>query len=81
MHEPDWVEFTFANPVSADAFAALDGVDDVVVEGATMTCVLRAEPDGLLKAAAAHRVLRWEANDRDLDDLFLDFYRETEGEA
>lgn len=75
------VELTFAAPVSAEAFAKLEGVDDVVVDGASLTCVLRTEPDALLKVAAGHRVVRWTANDRDLDDLFLDFYRETGADA
>jgi hypothetical protein len=41
----------------------------------TVRCLLRGEPDALLKAAAAHHVVRWRAEDRELEDLFLDFYR------
>lgn len=69
------VELRFAEPVSARRFRDLPGVEDVNVDGATLRCLLRGEPDALLKAAAAHRVLAWSAQDRELEDLFLDFYR------
>ena len=46
--------------------------------GCVLTCVLRGEPDALLKAAACYRVRGWKASDRELEDLFLDFYREAE---
>jgi ABC-2 type transport system ATP-binding protein len=69
------VVFEFATHVSADDFSGLPGIDDVAVDGTTLTCLLRGEPDALLKAAARHHVVRWSAQDRELEDLFLDFYR------
>jgi ABC-2 type transport system ATP-binding protein len=74
-HAGQVVELTFADPVDAGPFRALPGVDGLEVVGRTLTCLLRGEPDALLKAAAAHRVVRWSASDRELEDLFLDFYR------
>jgi ABC-2 type transport system ATP-binding protein len=82
-HAGQVVELRFAEPVDAAQFAELAGVEDVHLEpwsadgidGATLRCLLRGSPDALLKAAAAHRVLRWSAEDRELEDLFLDFYR------
>ncbi len=69
------VVFEFVTHVSADDFSGLPGIDDVAVDGTTVTCLLRGEPDALLKAAARHHVVRWSAQDRELEDLFLDFYR------
>ncbi len=43
--------------------------------GTVLRCQLHGEPDALLKLAARHHVLDWSARDRDLEDLFLDFYR------
>ncbi|MEX0658699.1 MAG: ABC transporter ATP-binding protein [Egibacteraceae bacterium] len=77
------VELRFGEPVDPRRFTGLDHVEDVDVQwwsedgvdGSTLRCLLRGEPDALLKAAAGYRVLRWSAADRELDDLFLDFYR------
>jgi ABC-2 type transport system ATP-binding protein len=74
-HAGQRVELTFAAPVPVAPFRELPGVHEVAVAGRTLTCLLRGEPDALLKAAAAHRVVRWSAQDRELEDLFLDFYR------
>jgi ABC-2 type transport system ATP-binding protein len=66
-------------------FAGLSNVEDVVVEGHTLRALLRGEPDAVLKVAAQHHVVRWQAQDRELEDLFFDFYRTidtaTEGVA
>jgi ABC-2 type transport system ATP-binding protein len=77
-HAGQRVTFTFDGPVDAQAFEGLDGVSDVEVTGGrTLTCLLRGEPDALLRAAAGTgaKVVRWSAQDRELEDLFLDFYR------
>jgi ABC-2 type transport system ATP-binding protein len=76
------VELEFAGPIDVEAFRRLPGVHDLQVEGTTLSCLLRGEPDGLLKAAATYRVVGWAAQDRELEDLFLDFYRmPVEGRA
>ncbi|HSK91542.1 MAG TPA: ABC transporter ATP-binding protein [Euzebyales bacterium] len=69
------VELEFADRVDVETFRRLPGVYDAAVDGTVLTCLLRGEPDPLLKAAADHRVIRWTAQDRELEDLFLDFYR------
>ncbi len=74
-HAGQRVTLTFAAPIDAAGFRSLPGVEDVEVEGTTVRCLLRGEPDALLKAAAAHHVVRWSAEDRELEDLFLDHYR------
>ncbi len=84
-HAGQQVEIRFGEDVRVAEFAALPGVEDVAVEGRTLTCLVRGEPDALLKAAARHHVVAWSAHDRELEDLFLDFYRvpvePTDGEV
>lgn len=73
----------FAENVEPERFVTLSGVSDVSIErdaagaGSVMRCILRGEPDQLLKVAARNRVVGWKAADRELEDLFLDFYRDT----
>jgi ABC-2 type transport system ATP-binding protein len=74
-HAGQRVQLIFDQAVDPAPFQGLDGVEDVEVEGATLRCLLRGEPDALLKAAARHHVVRWSAEDRELEDLFLDHYR------
>ena len=74
-HAGQQVEIRFAELVDVADFRALPHVDDVRVAGTTLTCLLRGEPDALLKAAARYRVAHLSAQDRELEDLFLDHYR------
>jgi ABC-2 type transport system ATP-binding protein len=74
-HAGQHVELRFAAPVAASEFAGIPGIDDLTVTDHTVRCLLRGEPDELLKAAARHHVVHWKAEDRELEDLFLDFYR------
>jgi ABC-2 type transport system ATP-binding protein len=65
----------FAEPVDPAELTDLPGVSEVAVDGTTVTCLLHGEPMPLLRVAARHHVVRWHAEDRELEDLFLDFYR------
>ena len=75
------VSLRFAEAPDAAAAAAIDGVEQVRVDDHTLTCLLRGEPNELLQWAARGRVLAWSARDRDLEDLFLDVYRNHGGLA
>ncbi|GAB2918693.1 ABC transporter ATP-binding protein [Rhodococcus aerolatus] len=77
-HAGQRVSLRLAGRVDVDAWADLPGVSGLAAthgEDTLVTCLLRGEPDALLRAAAAHHVLAWSAADRDLEDLFLDHYR------
>ena len=74
-HAGQHIELRFTDPVDPAPFAALPGVRDVAVEGTTLRFLLHGEPDALLKLAATEHVERLTAQDRELEDLFLDFYR------
>ena len=73
------VELHVAGSVDLAQFEAVAGVREVrsrTDDGRTVVvCELHGEPDELLKLAARHHVVRWSAQDRELEDLFLDFYR------
>ena len=80
------VELRFDHEVNTDVFNGISNLSDLTVMqepdgGATLRCILRGEPDQLLKAAAAHHVTAWKADDRELEDLFLDFYRQDGDEG
>jgi ABC-2 type transport system ATP-binding protein len=74
-HAGQDVLLRFADAVSAEEFAGLPGVEPLQVRDHTVTCLLHGPPDALLKAAARHQVVAWTAQPRELEDLFLDFYR------
>lgn len=69
------VEFEFTQPVDVERFRQVPGVDEAEVSGTTLRCLLRGEPDSLLKAVSAYHIRAWSAQDRELEDLFLDYYR------
>jgi ABC-2 type transport system ATP-binding protein len=74
-HAGQRVELHFGDPVDVSDFRSLPNLHDVEVDGTVLTCLLRGEPDALLKVAARHRVRHISAQDRELEHLFLDFYR------
>jgi len=80
-HAGQLVELRFSEPVDAGAFADLPGVEGLRVDDVRLTCLLHGEPDSLLKAAAKYRVTHWAAQDRELEDLFLSYYKVPPGPA
>ncbi len=75
-HAGQDVMLRFASPVLASDFVHVPGCVDVVVDGTTVTCRLHGDPEPLLRAALRYHLVRWQAKDRDLGDLFLDVYRD-----
>ncbi|MCB2176020.1 MAG: ABC transporter ATP-binding protein [Actinomycetales bacterium] len=70
------VELSFASPIDP-AVVDVDGVSDVEVDGTHVRLLLHGEPDQLLRAVAPHHVTRIRAEDRELESVFLDLYREN----
>jgi ABC-2 type transport system ATP-binding protein len=74
------ITIRFAEPVDPTPFAALDGVrlqnteDGVVQLSAPETAM-----DGIVKVAARHRVADFVAEPADLEEIFLELYRENDG--
>ena len=70
------VEVELDGPVPRADLAAVPGLSDVVVDGRTVRGLLRGEPGPLIAALTRHHVVRFSVTDRDLEELFLDLYRE-----
>jgi ABC-2 type transport system ATP-binding protein len=72
------IEIQFATDVPASAFAGLPGVSRLEVDGARLRCLQAGPADALVKAAAAFPVDTITAEEPDLEELFLAFYRGEE---
>jgi len=70
------VRLTFESPPPLAAFQSLDELEHVSLTELTLTAILHGSPDRVLKEAARHTVTRWSAEDRNLEELFMDHYRE-----
>jgi ABC-2 type transport system ATP-binding protein len=66
----------FAQPVPAEAFTGLDGVRDIQVDGTTVDASVSGSPDALVKVAARYQLLDLDAREHDLEQVFLDYYRD-----
>lgn len=66
----------FGDVLSEREFDGIPGVEDVMVDGALLSCVVVGEADRLVKALARHRVLAITSEEPDLEDLFLHLYEE-----
>jgi ABC-2 type transport system ATP-binding protein len=75
------VEFHFASPVPADAFARLPGVRDVEAHGDVVRCTVAGTMDPIVKAAARFEVLDVSSHEPSLEDIFLTYYASEAGEA
>ena len=66
---------TLAEPPPQSAFAAIPGVRELDRTGTHLTFAVQGEPDPLIKALAAYRVIELESREPDLEDVFLSVYR------
>jgi len=71
------VTITFAEPADPSKFAGLDGVRVVSTDGAVLR-LSAPEPamDAVVKAAARHRIVDLVSQPADLEEIFLELYRE-----
>ena len=69
-------QIVFAEEVSADEFAGLSGVQSAVSshDGYGVDIVIEGPVDGILGAAAQHRMENVISHEGDLEDAFLAFY-------
>ncbi|WP_062465196.1 ABC transporter ATP-binding protein [Demequina soli] len=75
------VTLEFASPVPAAAFEGVEGVHTVSAEGDTITAQYEGSMAPLLKVATAHDVLSLSSASVDLDEIFLEFYRDEVSDA
>lgn len=73
------VTVTFAAPVDAALFAALDGVRVTQVDGATVRLAApETAMDALVKALARRHVVDLVSQPADLEEIFLEMYRQAD---
>ena len=77
---PRRIAVTFEEPVPAAAFAELEGVRIVSLEGAEASFETHDQMDALIKALAGFRVHTLETHELTLEELFLSYY-ETPADA
>ena len=71
------VQVTFRAPVDPGPFAALDGVRVEELDGAVLRLAAPASAmDGIVKTAAAHDLVDLVSAPAELEEIFLDLYRE-----
>jgi len=70
------VTITFAQPVSAEAFKMLEGVEqaEVLADGRTLRLVVSGALDAVVKTAAQHAVISMTSHEPSLEDIFLRYY-------
>jgi ABC-2 type transport system ATP-binding protein len=69
------VEVHFDASVPAATFTAIEGVQDVTVDGTSLRCRLVGRADPFVKALASHPVESLSIQEPDLEELFLAYYR------
>lgn len=69
------LEIEFAQPVSAEVFQGLPGVEDVAVDGRIVTIAFEGSADAVVKAAASQHVVAIRPRSDDLEDIFLRYYQ------
>jgi ABC-2 type transport system ATP-binding protein len=75
------LEIEFAAPPPAAAFAGVDGVRDIGLDGVTLRCTVVGSMDPILKAAARHEVRTLSSVEPSLEDVFLAYYGEGTSHA
>jgi len=70
------ITLEFPEPVAAEAFSGVEGVREARVEGASVTAQYEGSMAPLLKVATAHGVTSVSSATVDLDEMFLEFYRD-----
>jgi ABC-2 type transport system ATP-binding protein len=73
------LEIDFGEPVSADVFAGLPGVRDLVVNDGTLRCTVMGSLDALIKAAARFEVRNLHTVETSLEEIFMAYYGSGEG--
>jgi len=68
------LELRFTEPVSAERFARVPGVRDLVVDGPVLSCVVAGPVDPMLRAALEFRVEDVISHEPSLEEIFLAFY-------
>jgi ABC-2 type transport system ATP-binding protein len=72
------VRLQFDEPVSAEPFEKLNGIEDLRAEGPELRFTLHDDLDEMVKLAAEHRLINMEYERPSLEEIFLAYYGEEE---
>jgi ABC-2 type transport system ATP-binding protein len=75
------VELRFGSPVPGAAFAALEGVMNVVEEGRTLRMLVTGPISPVVRLAAQHELVDFVSREPSLEEVFLSEYASRRGEA
>jgi ABC-2 type transport system ATP-binding protein len=73
---PRRLELSFAHRAPLDAFRGLPGVRELSTEDNILFCTIEGSVDPLLKVASRFQVTNITSHEPDLEEIFLDYYRE-----
>ena len=62
-------------------FAGVSGVQNLTVEDGVLRCTVLGSPDALVKAGARFEVTKVVSQEPHLEDVFLSYYGEEDGDA
>jgi ABC-2 type transport system ATP-binding protein len=68
------IQVQFDEPVQPDGFSGLSGVDDLTIDGTSLSCTLAGRADDFIKVLARYPVASILSEEPDLDDIFFQFY-------
>ena len=75
------LDVELARPVDADVFARLTNVREADAERTLLHLVVEGPVDAVVKALAEHEVVSITSHEPDLEEIFLDYYREDGARA
>jgi len=75
------LDVELARPVDADVFARLPNVREADAERTLLHLVVEGPVDAVVKALAEHEVVSITSHEPDLEEVFLDYYREDGARA
>ena len=75
------LDVELARPVDAAAFARLPNVRTADAERTLLHLVVEGPVDAVVKALAEHEVVSTTSHEPDLEEVFLDYYREDGARA
>ena len=74
------LEMQFGSPVEEAVFRGVEGVHDVTADGTRVSVSFKGEIATLLRAAMAHDLVNLNSDEADLEEIFLNYYRDPESE-
>jgi ABC-2 type transport system ATP-binding protein len=70
------IQVQFDEPIRPDGFSQLSGVEDLIIDGTSLSCTLAGRADEFIKALARYPVASILSEEPDLDDIFFQLYQD-----